>query len=67
MTPFKIVIMYSPPTSFCPPQPSLVLIVLQCAKIASEFGYTHLSTGDLLREEQKKESDLASKIDDCIR
>ncbi|CAM9763784.1 unnamed protein product, partial [Laminaria digitata] len=38
-----------------------------CAKIASEFDYTHLSTGDLLREEQKKESDLAVKIDDCIR
>ncbi|CAM9759586.1 unnamed protein product, partial [Pylaiella littoralis] len=38
-----------------------------CAKLASEFGYTHLSTGDLLREEQKKESDLATKIAECIR
>lgn len=40
---------------------------MQCAKLASEFGYTHLSTGDLLREEQKKESDLATKIAECIR
>ncbi|CAN0177157.1 unnamed protein product [Ectocarpus sp. 6 AP-2014] len=38
-----------------------------CARIAAEFGYTHLSTGDLLREEQKKESELATKIAECIR
>ncbi|CAN0213153.1 unnamed protein product [Ectocarpus sp. 13 AM-2016] len=38
-----------------------------CARIAADFGYTHLSTGDLLREEQKKESELAIKIAECIR
>ncbi|CAN0134169.1 unnamed protein product [Scytosiphon promiscuus] len=38
-----------------------------CAKVATEFGYTHLSTGDLLREEQTKESELATKIADCIK
>ena len=40
---------------------------MKCEKIASEFGYKHLSTGDLLREEQKKESELATKIAECIR
>ena len=26
----------------------------QCAKLVEEFGYTHISTGDLFREEVKK-------------
>lgn len=39
----------------------------QCARIASELGYAHLSTGDLLREEQKNDSALAKEIDECIR
>lgn len=39
----------------------------QCSKIATEFGYSHLSSGDLLREEHNKGSDLAAKIDECIR
>ena len=43
------------------------LLCVKCEKIASEFGYKHLSTGDLLREEQKKESELATKIAECIR
>lgn len=40
---------------------------MQCATIASELGYTHLSTGDLLREEQAKGSELATEIEACIR
>lgn len=39
----------------------------QCARVASELGYGHLSTGDLLREEQKNDSALAKEIDECIR
>lgn len=46
---------------------TLPFALMKCAKIVSEFGYTHLSTGDLLREEQKKESDMATEIADCIR
>ena len=26
----------------------------QCAKLVEEFGYTHISTGDLMRLEMKK-------------
>ena len=26
----------------------------QCEKLIDEFGYTHISTGDLMREEMKK-------------
>ena len=28
----------------------------QCAKLVEEFGYTHISTGDLMRIEMKKVS-----------
>ena len=28
----------------------------QCAKLVEEFGYTHISTGDLMRVEMKKVS-----------
>jgi adenylate kinase family enzyme len=28
----------------------------QCAKLVEEFGYTHISTGDLMRLEMKKVS-----------
>ncbi|CAM9486246.1 unnamed protein product [Hapterophycus canaliculatus] len=38
-----------------------------CTRVAKEFGYTHLSTGDLLREEQQKDSDLATTIAECIK
>ena len=33
----------------------------QCGKIVEEFGYTHLSTGDLFRAELKTESEVAKK------
>ena len=39
----------------------------QCAKISETFGYAHLSTGDLLREERAKESSAHKDvIESCI-
>ena len=34
----------------------------QCARIVEKFGLVHLSTGDLLRAEVKKESELGQAI-----
>jgi adenylate kinase len=34
----------------------------QCAKIAAAFGYTHLSTGDLLRDEVASGSELGERL-----
>jgi len=34
----------------------------QSAKIVSEFGYRHISTGDLLREEAKADTQEGQKI-----
>lgn len=31
--------------------------VVQCEKLVEEFGYTHLSTGELLRKEMTKVSE----------
>eukprot|EP00474_Spongospora_subterranea_P009356 CRZ09814.1 hypothetical protein [Spongospora subterranea] len=40
----------------------------QCARIVTEFGYVHLSAGDLLREERAKpESTNGQLIDKCIK
>lgn len=39
----------------------------QCSKIVEEFGYVHLSAGDLLREErQRPGSEFGELIEDCI-
>lgn len=39
----------------------------QCSKIVDEFGYVHLSAGDLLREErQRPGSEFGELIEDCI-
>lgn len=39
----------------------------QCDLIVKEFGYTHLSAGDLLRAERKREdSEVGQLIEDCI-
>jgi len=38
----------------------------QAAKIVSEFGYNHLSTGDLLRAEILKGSELGNKVKEII-
>lgn len=37
-----------------------------CSKIVSEFGYVHLSAGDLLREERQSGSELAEMINTFI-
>ena len=34
----------------------------QCAKLVEEFGYTHISTGDLFRAEVKKVTSIFSKL-----
>lgn len=39
----------------------------QCAKIVKEFGYTHLSAGDLLRDEQKSGSVHGEMIKNFIK
>lgn len=39
----------------------------QCAKIVEEYGYAHLSAGDLLRAERKSGSDKGQMIDEYIR
>lgn len=40
----------------------------QCEKIVETFGFTHLSAGDLLREERKREgSEYGALIEDNIK
>lgn len=40
----------------------------QCEKVVNEFGYVHLSAGDLLRAERNRSgSEFAEMIEDCIR
>ncbi|CAM9448874.1 unnamed protein product [Chrysoparadoxa australica] len=39
----------------------------QCARISAEFGYAHLSVGDLLREEQGKGGELADQMLACMK
>eukprot|EP00795_Rhopilema_esculentum_P004644 gene4644-20923_t len=39
----------------------------QCEKIVKEFGFVHLSAGELLREEQKSGSENGDLIDSYIR
>ncbi|XP_022897884.1 UMP-CMP kinase 3-like isoform X2 [Olea europaea var. sylvestris] len=39
----------------------------QCAKIVQHFGYTHLSAGDLLREEIKSGSENGTMIQNMIK
>jgi UMP-CMP kinase family protein len=39
----------------------------QCLKIATDFDCLHLSAGDLLRAEVASKSELAEKINSCIR
>lgn len=34
----------------------------QCANLVSEFGFVHLSAGDLLRDEQKKGGETGNMI-----
>ncbi|KAK0734032.1 uridylate kinase [Lasiosphaeria miniovina] len=40
----------------------------QCARLVEDFGFTHLSAGDLLRAEQTREgSEFGALIRDCIK
>lgn len=39
----------------------------QCAKIVEEFGFKHLSTGDLLREEVRSNGPQAEKIEGILK
>lgn len=39
----------------------------QCEKIAKEFGYTHLSSGDLLREEVKSGSERGQQLNEMMQ
>jgi len=38
----------------------------QCAKIKAKYGYTHLSMGQLLRDEVKNASDRGKKVKDAL-
>lgn len=38
----------------------------QCAMIVDKYGYTHLSTGDLLRKEVKKDTERAKMMKEVM-
>jgi adenylate kinase len=39
----------------------------QCAKIVDKYGFTHLSAGDLLRDEVKSGSDVGKKCEAIMK
>ena len=39
----------------------------QCEKIVEKFGFTHLSTGDLLRVEVEKDTERAKMINEMMK
>lgn len=39
----------------------------QCARIKEKYGYTHLSSGDLLRDEVKSGSQLGVALDTTMK
>ena len=39
----------------------------QCERIVEKYGYTHLSSGDLLRDELKSGSDRAKTLDEIMK
>ena len=39
----------------------------QCEKIVAKYGYTHLSSGDLLRAEVQSGSDLAKQLNELMQ
>ncbi|KAJ8756042.1 hypothetical protein K2173_024589 [Erythroxylum novogranatense] len=39
----------------------------QCARISKEFGYTHLSSGEILRKESRSQSDKAEMIGKMLK
>jgi UMP-CMP kinase len=38
----------------------------QCERLAREFGFLHVSAGELLRKERATGSEMAKKIDECL-
>lgn len=38
-----------------------------CQRLVEDFGFTHLSAGDLLRDEGKKDTELGRKITDILK
>jgi UMP-CMP kinase len=59
----------------CAPSPRVVFVLggpgagkgTQCARLVEEFGFVHLSAGDLLREERARGGPAAEQIEDCIK
>ena len=39
----------------------------QCARLVSEFSFVHLSTGDLLRDEAKKQTAFGKEIEGMMK
>jgi adenylate kinase family enzyme len=39
----------------------------QCKKLVKEFGYSHISIGDIFRDEIKKETDLGNKLKEDLK
>ena len=39
----------------------------QCERIVAKYGYTHLSSGDLLRDEVKSGSELGTALEDTMK
>jgi UMP-CMP kinase len=38
----------------------------QCERLSAKYHYEHLSAGDLLRAERKKDTEMARQINSCI-
>ena len=62
--------------TFSPSKVSVVFVLggpgagkgTQCANLVKDYGFTHLSAGDLLRAEQNRpDSQFGGMIKDCIR
>src|SRR2546429_9783818 len=62
--------------AFSPTEVSVIFVLggpgagkgTQCANLVRDFGFSHLSAGDLLREEQNREgSEFGKLINDCIK
>lgn len=58
-----------------PPKPEVIFVLggpgsgkgTQCANIVRDYGYVHLSAGDLLREERSKNTDTSAMIEQYIK
>lgn len=63
-----------PITEFTKPKPRVLFVLggpgagkgTQCALLEKEFGFTHLSAGDLLRIEANSDSEYSEMIKKCF-